>query len=257
MLGGSDGSAPPRRNLDWAFCCVVFDVDDTLYLEIDYVISGFRAVDRYLLESYDIVGFFPAAMSAFAEGARGDIFNRALTTLGHSPEPTLIRQLVKQYRSHLPQIGLLSDARQALNAVRPVTHVAVLSDGPTASQRAKVAVLGLTRWTESVLLTDEWGVAFRKPHPRAFEAVQDSLGGAPESFVYVADNPVKDFAAPHALGWRTVRVRRTGSLHAGLPSRDDVDLEVPDLSDCRDLLQALAAEWAPRRPPSAPPRSST
>jgi putative hydrolase of the HAD superfamily len=49
--------------------------------------------------------------------------------------------------------------------------------------------------------------------------------------VYVADNPAKDFVAPRALGWATVRVRRAGSLHQRVESGPDVDREVTDLGD--------------------------
>lgn len=33
-------------------------------------------------------------------------------------------------------------------------------------------------------------------------------------FVYIADNPSKDFTAPHELGWKTVRVKRTAGLYS-------------------------------------------
>ncbi len=54
--------------------------------------------------------------------------------------------------------------------------------------------------------------------------------------VYLADNPRKDFVAPRALGWRTVRVRRPESLHVDVDSGEDVDVEVADLSEVACLL---------------------
>ena len=54
--------------------------------------------------------------------------------------------------------------------------------------------------------------------------------------VYVADNPTKDFAAPRALGWHTVRIRRPGGLHAGLAhSPHEVDHEITSLTELRHL----------------------
>ena len=55
--------------------CVVFDLDDTLYLERDYVRSGFFAVGRYLEERHDLQGFESAAWQEFEAGRRGDIFD--------------------------------------------------------------------------------------------------------------------------------------------------------------------------------------
>lgn len=53
---------------------------------------------------------------------------------------------------------------------------------------------------------------------------------------YVPDNPAKDFVAPHRLGWRTVRVRRMGSLRANAPSGDDIDAEITSLDDLDTAL---------------------
>ena len=55
-------------------------------------------------------------------------------------------------------------------------------------------------------------------------------------FVYVGDNPAKDFVAPRALGWRTVRVRRHGQLHHEVPSGDDVDVEITSLDQLEAAL---------------------
>jgi putative hydrolase of the HAD superfamily len=55
--------------------------------------------------------------------------------------------------------------------------------------------------------------------------------------VYVADNPIKDFAGPRRLGWRTVRIRRPGGLHADLPSGDDVEQEIASLDELSERLE--------------------
>ncbi len=52
----------------------------------------------------------------------------------------------------------------------------------------------------------------------------------------MADNPAKDFVAPHRLGWRTVRVRRAGGLHAEEPSGADVDVEIAGLGELDTAL---------------------
>ncbi len=209
---------------------VVFDVDDTLYLERDYVRSGFRAVDAHLREHHGAAGFFERAWAAFEQGVRGRTFDEVLPQLGLSPARELIAELVEVYRTHPPQIDLLPDARAALEAARRAGWaVAVVTDGPLASQSAKVEALGLSRWAEPVVLTAALGEGFGKPHPRAFRLVEEGTGCREEQCVYLADNPGKDFAGPKRLGWRTVRVRRPGGLHAEEPSGQDVDEVWEDL----------------------------
>jgi len=53
----------------------VLDIDDTLYLERDYVRSGFCAVGRWLAEHQNVEDFFERAWALFEAGARGNIFD--------------------------------------------------------------------------------------------------------------------------------------------------------------------------------------
>jgi putative hydrolase of the HAD superfamily len=210
--------------------CVVFDIDDTLYLERDYVLSGFRAVDAAARSLLGVTGFLDRAVAHFSLGARGDVFDRTLVDLGVEPTAELITALVHCYRHHEPAINLLPDARQALSLARAAAGVAVVSDGPAASQGAKVRALGLVRWADPVVLTAERCADRAKPDVRGFELVQEALAVEPEQCAYVADNPAKDFAGPARLGWRTVRVRRNGGLHAATDSGGDVEIELGQLT---------------------------
>lgn len=213
---------------------VVFDIDDTLYLERDYVRSGFNAVDEWMASDRGVDGFFERAWLAFSSGVRGRIFDQALTELGVD-EPSLVPMLVSIYRAHRPSIMLLPDARACLDEMFAVVSLACVTDGPGESQRAKATALGLSRWLDPVVLTDEIGDGFSKPHRRPFEMIEQRTA-ARGRCVYVADNPRKDFVGPKALGWRTIRVRRPGGLHTELPSESDVDEEVLDLTGLAESL---------------------
>ena len=205
---------------------VVFDVDDTLYLERDYVRSGFRAVGDWLASEHGVTGFSDAAWNTFLSGVRGRIFNHALEALGCEQTPELIGQLVKAYREHDPDIALAPDAAVALEEAVKRGPVSVITDGPVASQERKVRALGLQAVAHPVICTWRAGREFGKPHERAFREVEEATGMSGERLVYVADNPTKDFVAPRALGWRTIRVRRPGGLNTPLPTGDDVDVEL-------------------------------
>ncbi len=220
-------TTPPR--------CIVLDVDDTLYLERDYVRSGFDAVGEWAATTLGEDGVAAAAWEHFVGGQRGDVFDRILRERGIVLAPETIAAMVECYRCHAPRIELLPDAAELARLAGSVTF-AVVTDGPVSSQRAKVEALGLERWADPVVLTGDLGTGYGKPHPKAFELVEAHLGTRGADNVYVADNPRKDFAGPRSLGWRTVRVRRDGSLHADVASGNDVDLEVADLSDLARLL---------------------
>jgi putative hydrolase of the HAD superfamily len=219
---------PPR--------CVVFDIDDTLYLERDYVRSGFEAVDVWVAREFGIRGFLDAAWAQFLAGRRGDVFDVVLREHGVEPSEDVVRGMVECYRTHQPRIELLRDAAALIEQLRGRVRLAAVTDGPLESQRAKVEALDVHAWADLVVLTMELGPGFGKPHPRAFEVVEERLGTHGSDNVYLADNPGKDFVAPHAMGWRTVRVRRPESLHAATRGDDDVDFEVTDLATVAELL---------------------
>jgi putative hydrolase of the HAD superfamily len=215
--------------------CVVFDVDDTLYLERDYVRSGFEVVGGWARRELGIEDFGSRAWARFLAGERGSTFNSVLGETTGDVDPGTVAQLISVYREHQPRIALLHDARSFLKAIRATCSLAVLTDGPRTSQGAKMAALGLSDLVDLVILTDELGPGFEKPNTAAFELVEERTGVRGAGCVYIADNPAKDFMGPAQLGWRTVRVRRTGSLYEQHVSSADVDLEVC----CLEVLRAL------------------
>jgi putative hydrolase of the HAD superfamily len=223
---------------------VVFDIDDTLYLERDYVRSGLQSVARLLDQRGLAPDFFAVGWEAFEHGVTGRLFDEALARCGVPAGSSLVAELVNCYRNHTPEIRLLADAASTVAALHGHTRLAVLSDGPLASQRAKSKALGIQHWAEVVVLTARFGEGWSKPSPTAFEFVERQLSVAPEWCAYVADNPRKDFVAPSARGWQTIRIRREGSLHQAIESGEDVDLEVRELSP---LVAALGQSGPSRR----------
>ena len=199
---------------------VILDIDDTLYLERDYVRSGFAAVGA----SVGLPAFGDDCWQYFLDGGRGHTFDVVRARYPQLGLPT--QALVELYRCHRPSIALCPDAAEFLDALWPY-RVAFLTDGPLASQRAKCLALRLLSYVDFPLYTAEIGAP--KPSPTGFVLASFGLGLEPASCAYIADNPAKDFAAPHALGMKTVRIRRRLSLHASVDSGPDVDLEVTEL----------------------------
>lgn len=218
--------------------CVVFDVDDTLYLERTYARSGFSAVGALVAASTGLATFGEIAWRLFEEGVRGDIFDRSLQAMGlQGSAAVAVADLVQHYRGHSPEIELLDDSRSMIADL--VTHgiaMAAITDGPRESQHAKVRALGLAQWMDPIVVTADLGPGMGKPHPAAFELVQQTLNARGADLWYLADNPTKDFRAPRSLGWRTMRVRRPLGLHASVEHGDDVDCEVTSLADARSLV---------------------
>lgn len=187
---------------------LVFDLDDTLYSEREFVLSGFAAVDAWLAQRHGLAGFGAEATRLFEAGTRGRIFDEALRRLAVDGAGELVPHLVDVYRGHAPRISLLEEARWALQHFHGRLRLGLITDGHAATQRNKFAALGVSRYFAHVVFTDDLGRANWKPSPLPFRDVMDRLGCAGDECVYVGDNPVKDFVAPNALGWLTVQIRR-------------------------------------------------
>lgn len=219
---------------------LVFDLDDTLYLERDFVRSGYRAAAAWALREHGLGGLEDACLALFEAGRRRRVFDEALQLLGRTADPDLVQDLVAAYRGHAPEIALAPDAlRYLARTQRRDRPLALITDGPAATQQGKVRALGLERWMGLVLCTGVWGAEFSKPHPRAFETVEAEAARLGLSCVYVADNPLKDFLTPRARGWLTVQIERPERVHRVLPP-DDLHAPHARIDTLRDLETVIA-----------------
>ncbi len=220
---------------------VVFDLDDTLYDEIDYCRSGLAAVARFIVT----FSTCPCADDAFAclwrhflAGNRMRTFNAALDELGIAYDEHRIAQLVEVYRNHRPDIALPSDSRRTLDALTDRYTLALLTDGFLPAQRLKVQALGIEPRLEAIVYTEDLGRAFWKPSPAGFERLAQILATAPDRMAYVGDNEEKDFIAPNRLGMLTIRVLRPRRLHRESSDQPDAraTLETARIEDLPSLL---------------------
>ena len=147
---------------------VVFDLDDTLYLEANFVRSGFKALDKWVQERLSAPGFFDQAWGFFETGRRGNIFDLTLERLGIAITQNLIDRMLHIYRSHEPNINLEPDAADALVFLRNRSKLALLTDGYKGTQQRKVDALGLQDSLDPIIYTDRWGRTGWKPNPRGF-----------------------------------------------------------------------------------------
>ena len=211
--------------------CIAFDLDDTLYLEREYVRSGFEAVGSWAATALGVADCKERAWRAFEAGVRGSTFETILREVGRIPDPLVIEEMVQVYRNHSPVISLPADAVYCLQELKSEAVLAIITDGFAGSQQAKCRSLSLAGLVDFIICTGQWGPEYHKPNPRAFHYLQSQVEPSVSRFVYVADNPAKDFQAPLELGWDVVRIKRPGGLYASRewPTEPAPYIELPDL----------------------------
>ena len=198
---------------------VVFDLDDTLYPERDYVRSGFAAVARRLAGAdRDAAAMEAYQWDNFLAGRSAKGFDAAGTHFGLNLSTADIAELVDIYRTHRPAIQPYGGIPDFLALLREDHRLGLLSDGFLPAQEMKLEALKLRRFFDEVLFSETLGRSAWKPSTQGFEALSqrfDLPGGA---MAYVADNPAKDFVAPNALGWRSIQFLRPGQVHSRNPA---------------------------------------
>jgi len=195
---------------------VVFDLDDTLYDEIEYCETGFTAVAEFLAnppETPPAERIFGALWKQFTVGNRKNTFNAALDELSINYDDKFIEELVNVYRSHIPNLTLPQDSRDVLYELRAKYTLALLTDGFMPGQKLKVQSLGIEKLFKCIVYTEQLGREFWKPSPAGFEKIIRILNAKPENMAYIADNEKKDFIAPNKLGFSTVQLIRPARLH--------------------------------------------
>lgn len=195
---------------------LIFDLDDTLYAERQFALCGFRAAAAWAKAELGLDGLDADMTRLLDAGHLGRLFSLVLEERmagRHSPEH--VQGLIAAYRACEPELTLFEDARWALSHYARNGPLGLITDGTHAMQHKKVRALALEPHFREIVYTDLLGEGriFAKPHPRSFEMMETALSDPGGRFVYVGDNPAKDFVAPNARGWVTVQVVRRGGIH--------------------------------------------
>jgi len=183
----------------------IFDLDDTLYPEIDYLVSGYNYIGKYLST---ILKFDVSNEMLHRYYAKENVFEKIVTEYKHAIPELSIAFLQNLYRNHLPQLKLSQEVSEFLSIIKlKKIPTGLITDGRSISQRNKLAALGLTNYFDDVIISEEFGT--EKPHINNYMFFQKKYQD--RNFWYFADNTIKDFIVPAKLGWNLVCVLNMGN----------------------------------------------
>lgn len=175
---------------------LVFDLDDTLYSELSFLISGYQLIAKKL-EKYSSQNIFESMYAVYNSG--GNVFQWVVEKYGVlNPEEINIPNLLHIYRTHLPDIKLYDDVKEFLASVKMKgLRTGLITDGRSITQRNKLKALGLSDYFDEVIISEEFGS--EKPAERNYAHFENKFPGY--GFHYFGDNVKKDFISPINRGW--------------------------------------------------------
>ncbi len=223
---------------------ILFDLDDTLYLEGQFFRSGFAAVALKLeSEGVGTAGeIFKVFESIhFLEG-REQVFDKAATRI---PFPAdWVPELVELFRAHDPDINPAPEVVDSLRRLRSKYKLGLVTDGFSQVQRRKIAALGIEKSLDAIVIADDFGREHWKPSPFPILTCCERLGSSPWEAVFVGDNPERDIAGALNAGAIPVRIHRPGSYFYD-PSKIE-NASHPNIASLLELETLLARDGLPK-----------
>ena len=182
---------------------IVFDLDDTLFKEIDFVKSAYVYINSYINSRFNIDLSKNIKKCLSGEVNFFDLINSKL----HPDQNFPIEKYLELYRFHYPEIKLSKDTSVFFEKI--LSHnidFSIITDGRSISQRNKIKALGLYDQVKNIIILEETG--FEKPHFNNFKILNRIYSN--KKLIYIADNTSKDFLAPNSLNWDTICLINNG-----------------------------------------------
>jgi putative hydrolase of the HAD superfamily len=183
----------------------VFDLDDTLYSEIDFLKSAYRSI-AFSINPLEREILYQEMLKIYNSG--GNPF--AYVIENYSEKNLSIENLLNLYRNHIPEISPREGVFEMLtNIKKGNSKIGIISDGRSITQRNKINALGIESFIDKLIISEEFG--FEKPSINLFESFMTDKSC--KHFFYFGDNINKDFISPKKLGWTCICVVDENNIH--------------------------------------------
>lgn len=209
---------------------LVFDLDDTLYKEVDFLQSGYRFIcDTFQLDD----AVYQGMIKGYFE--KKNVFQELLDQYAL---PISLMELIELYRLHEPKISLDVVTETTLGKLFHMENVtlALLTDGRSITQRNKIKALRIEPYFKEIIISEEFGS--EKPNLANYLYFTEKYPDF--HYYYIADNIQKDFISPNQLGWETICLKDNGkNVHPQAVNVPISYLPNHTISDLNDFMALL------------------
>ncbi len=171
---------------------IAFDLDDTLYKEIDFLKSAYIEIASIVDKSHSET-LYNNMISNYYKG------NNVFKFISETYPAYTVERLLKIYREHYPSISLSNEEWNVLLKLKTEAITGLITDGRSLTQRNKIKALGLENYFDKIVISEEIG--YSKPDIRLFNEFKKY---GVSQYYYVANDTKKDFVTPNRIGWITI-----------------------------------------------------
>ena len=222
---------------------VVFDLDDTLISEKEYVLSGFKTVSKDISFKYNLnfEKVYEKMIVLFNESSQ-KVFDRILESFDIEYSKEDIVNLISIYRRHEPKIKFYDDVMPTIDKLKQIgIKIGIITDGYKETQRRKIKALRCEDLFDEIIVTDELGREFWKPHEKAYRIIAEKLDVKLHEMIYVGDNDTKDFIGANGLNINTVKINRLNGIYRNLNISEEFKAKY-EIGDIVDLIKLIREE---------------
>lgn len=218
---------------------IVFDMDDTLYPEIEFVKSALFSVAEFLGEvmKTEYGPIHQELIEILQQSGRGEVFNIFLKR-HQIYSKKLVTRCVSVYRRTKPNINLNASVKSLLTSLSSHS-LYLLSDGNKSVQQNKVEALNLEPYFKKIFLSHRYGLRHSKPSSHCLELIAKQEHVELKDLIYVGDDPNKDFVALNKAGGTTIRVLTGRFARFEAEPGFDGKFSIPTINELPIILKKL------------------
>ncbi|ANF51559.1 hypothetical protein A0O34_14060 [Chryseobacterium glaciei] len=177
---------------------IIFDLDDTLMYEIDYLESAYLRIAS-MLDENNSGQLFEKMITSYKD--KQDTFSLLETEYTVSKH-----ELLDIYRNHYPLLKVNEDVNFVLDYIKNKNYkLGLITDGRSVTQRNKLKALNIESLFDEIIISEEFGST--KPNENNYKVFMTDTN---MDYFYIGDNPKKDFITPNKLGWQTIALKDRG-----------------------------------------------
>ena len=164
---------------------ICFDLDDTLYNELDFLRSAYAEIARNL-EPEQSNHLYSKIFSLYRQGE--NTFDYLIGNYRISKE-----ELLAQYRNHMPLLSPFPGVRELMEQIKSKGgYLVCITDGRSVTQRNKLLALEILESFDLLVISEEIGST--KPAELNYTLVEEHF--PQKQYTYIADNLKKIFWFP-------------------------------------------------------------
>lgn len=189
---------------------IIFDLDDTLYLEKLYIYQGFWEVAKYLEQHIRSgpVRLYLDLVNLLKNGSRR-VFDDLKKKWKFKIEPT---ELVMIYRNAPRRLTLLPDVEESCKILKENRHHLILiTNGDHETQWKKIKAMDLEKIFDLVLVADDYGKEYWKPAAKLMAKILENFGPVKQNYLAVG-NGTDDLEFAQNAGLEFIYIKRPRQL---------------------------------------------